>query len=68
MDRFIVVHNIFMTAWSVSLKSNMDRFIEYSHNKDREKNTSLKSNMDRFIVRNKKTYARLKKSFKIQYG
>ena len=27
----------------------MDRFIEYNHNKDREKNTSLKSNMDRFI-------------------
>ena len=49
MDRFIV-KNIPAMVWDfVSLKSNMDRFIDPNHWFYQEWVLSLKSNMDRFI-------------------
>ena len=38
-----------LIAFSIYLKSNMDRFIGYGENKDYTDYLNLKSNMDRFI-------------------
>ena len=50
MDRFIAKPQLCIFGSSVSLKSNMDRFIESAWTVRIFKNSTLKSNMDRFIV------------------
>ena len=49
MDRFIAKPQLCIFGSSVSLKSNMDRFIESAWTVRIFKNSTLKSNMDRFI-------------------
>ena len=49
MDRFIGIYNHNHIYHFHHLKSNMDRFIEFSFSVGKIKIKNLKSNMDRFI-------------------
>ena len=57
-----------MLVSQVSLKSNMDRFIDYACGIDKDVEKGLKSNMDRFIAKVKKAPESALQVFKIQYG
>ena len=52
----------------VHLKSNMDRFIEFTKNTTAIVLIDLKSNMDRFIDADNSSFGLALKTFKIQYG
>ena len=54
--------------YELRLKSNMDRFIDYTISRRNAKKVGLKSNMDRFIVVTILLIGMLLIRFKIQYG